>query len=68
MKLYAENTLEEWSRILRLRYGIHFRVYSTHKETLERWQEHLSYIFGYKFIIRDNEYETLKEWSRLIGG
>jgi hypothetical protein len=68
MKIYEKETMEEWSRKLRCRYGNRFRMYSTHDETLERWHEHLSHLLGYKFIIRKNEYETLEEWSKLIGG
>lgn len=68
MKIYGEGTIDEWSRVLRSRYGTEFRTYSTEEETLERWQEHLSQKLGYKFIIKDDLDETLNEWSRLIGG
>lgn len=68
MKLYEENTLEEWSRKLRSKYGTQFRLYSSADETLERWRIHLSNLLGYKFEIRDNQYETLENWSKMIGG
>lgn len=68
MKIYDEGTIEEWSRVLRTRYGNNYRMYSTEDETIERWHDHLSERFGYKFEIKDDQEDTLKNWSKLIGG
>lgn len=68
MKIYEECTLEEWSRVLRSRYGNAFRLYSTEEETMMRWQDHLFHKLGYKFEFEADQEETLKNWSKLIGG
>ena len=60
MNIYEEKTYEEWSRVLRHKYGNIFRVYRDEKETLERWADHLSLIYGRRFQIRDDEETTFK--------
>ncbi len=68
MKIYDEGTLEEWSRVLRSKYGNEFRLYSTPEETIGRWRDHLSHRLGTKFEVKKDIEETLHVWSKLIGG
>ncbi len=68
MRMYEDNTLKEWSRILKKKYGIQFRLYGDEKETMERWRDHLSVLLGHKFEIREDQEDTLRDWSKLIGG
>ena len=62
MRVYenVEETLNEWSRILRLR-----RTNSI-KETLDIWSKRLAERYSRPFIVRASAKETLNEWSKII--
>lgn len=68
MKIYDDGLFEEWSRVLRSKYGNDFRLYSTEEETMERWKDHLSNRLGYKFEFEEDQDDTLDTWAKLIGG
>lgn len=56
----VEETIKEWSRILRL------EVKGTQGETLKIWSKRLTDKYDRPFVIKETPTQTLEEWSKII--